>query len=758
MGSRTLLCVEPDERAVAQIRGALAPFGLAVESIPNGEAAVEWARANDPLIIIVSVEPRKVGYAVCNKLKRSPDLQHIPLILTSSEETPQTFEQHKKLKSRADDYLLKPFGDDDFIGKVGGLIELRAPVLHRPGNGANPDHALLGADVSEELAVGDSDIVQEDEDGDPQRARAGLFGERGGLDAAFERETDAAFAALQSSGETAPLHPVRDSGGSMWEEEKTRATNSVLETEELPEVEVEETGGPFLNLFPSAEPTPLPAAPPPAPDEVNITPDPMPNPLAAEGRLGDRLGDLQARVQSLEIERRSLQEQLQIARRQGGDATPGQPLSKDREYLSLREIINRKEKDLLDLRDALDAKDRQILDQKDRFREQDRARRDLEEKMLDIERNLVAVEERASALSHDKEKAIEREKTLKGRLDEQQLELAQAHEENEVLEKRLGQTEGVRGDLESRIAEVEATHQAELARLRDERILAETALRAELEALQKRSADELNALSDQLLAELDRTRKEHEQVLAATRSDQTAQLERERQAQTEALQLKDKAHAAELESLRHRLEGERSEGDERRQRELAEAETRRLVDLEAAEHKLSEETRQQKEDYEAKLSALERLHLHEKAELADRHRADLEQGAGRSSRAEAELETRLGELSELQTRVETLEAERDRLAAELAERDGRIGQFRDKAGDLEAKSAEYEDQILRAYQKLRTDDKLIDRAKRALAVALQVLDERTASPAAPPGPSATPSPPAQLSAVHPAGEDPGAGG
>jgi response regulator RpfG family c-di-GMP phosphodiesterase len=40
-------------------------------------------------MIIVSVEPRKVGYAVCNKLKRSSDLQHIPLILTSAEETPR---------------------------------------------------------------------------------------------------------------------------------------------------------------------------------------------------------------------------------------------------------------------------------------------------------------------------------------------------------------------------------------------------------------------------------------------------------------------------------------------------------------------------------------------------------------------------------------------------------------------------------------------------------------------------------------------
>lgn len=743
MASRTLLCVEPDERAVAQIRGALAPFGIAVENIPNGEAAVEWARANGPLLIVVSVEPRKVGYAVCNKLKRSSDLQHIPLILTSSEETPQTFEQHKKLKSRADDYLLKPYGDDDFVSKVGGLVELRAPSLHRPGNGANPDHALLGADVSEELAVADSDIVHEDEDGGLHRPASSLFGgQRGGLDAAFERETDAAFAALQSTGETAPLGPVREVGASMWEEEKTRATN-VLESE-LPEVEVEDTGGPFLaGLFPSPES----ATPPPMPDEVNLTPDPS---------IDARMSELQARVETLENERQGLFEQLQAARRLS-ENTPSQPLSKDREYLSLREIINRKEKDLLDLRDALDAKDRQILDQKDRFREQDRARRDLEEKMLEVERNLVAVEERSTALAHDKEKAIERERTLKARLDEQQLELAAAHEENDILDKRLAQTEGSRGDLESRLTALEERHAAELARLREERTHAESELKNELDAQQKRSAEEINALSDQLLAELDRLRKEHEQVLAATRDDQTALLERERQTQAEALQTKDKAHAAELESLRHRLEEERNEGDQRRQRELGEGETRRLVDLEAAEHRRLDEIRQQKEDYEAKLSALERLHLHEKGELTDRHREELEQGAGQSVRAENELESRTVELSDLRSRWDSLESDRDRQAAELAERESRLSQLRDKAADLEAKAAEYEDQILRAYQKLRSDDKLIERAKRALAISLQVLDERTAAPGSAPGPTASATPPAQLVSVQ-SGEDPGAGG
>ena len=72
---------------------------------------MEWGRSNKPAVIVLSVEPRKVGYAICNKLRRSPSLREVPLLLISVEETLATFEQHKKLKSRADEYLLKPLDE-----------------------------------------------------------------------------------------------------------------------------------------------------------------------------------------------------------------------------------------------------------------------------------------------------------------------------------------------------------------------------------------------------------------------------------------------------------------------------------------------------------------------------------------------------------------------------------------------------------------------------------------------------------------------
>ena len=301
MDARTLLCVEPDEGAVEQIRSALEPYGFEVQSIPNGEAAVDWARHNEPSLIIVSVEPRKVGYAVCNKLKRANELQRIPLILTSAEETPQTFDQHKKLKSRADEYLLKPFTIDELLAKVGTLVHLQDPEATSRVNGNNlrVGESLLGADISQELSVGDSDIMDEATAANIRLTAGNPFARGNIFDAAFDQEADAAFAAIQSPGETAPIRtgaaaaPAAATGPSEWDDEKTSTT-------------LHDRGGllhPRRAASPGAVPSPshfalFPTdAEVPQPEEVSVT-----SSLADPSLLDGKIADLNARIQTLEAD------------------------------------------------------------------------------------------------------------------------------------------------------------------------------------------------------------------------------------------------------------------------------------------------------------------------------------------------------------------------------------------------------------------------------------------------------------------------
>ena len=131
MADRIALAIEPDTDTANQIRRLLEPKGFKVENISNGDDAMEWGRTNKPAVIILSVEPRKVGYAISNKLRRSPSLREVPLVMISSEETLATFEQHKKLKSRADEYLLKPLEESVFVSKVAGLVGIGGTAMTR---------------------------------------------------------------------------------------------------------------------------------------------------------------------------------------------------------------------------------------------------------------------------------------------------------------------------------------------------------------------------------------------------------------------------------------------------------------------------------------------------------------------------------------------------------------------------------------------------------------------------------------------------
>ena len=49
--------------------------------------------------------------------------------------------------------------------------------------------------------------------------------------------------------------------------------------------------------------------------------------------------------------------------------------------------------------------------------------------------------------------------------------------------------------------------------------------------------------------------------------------------------------------------------------------------------------------------------------------------------------------------------------------------LRGEIASLEQENANYQEQVLRAYQKIKTDEAMVARAKKAMAIALTVLDD-----------------------------------
>lgn len=112
---------EPVDDIIIQ---ACSDRGLGFRQLADGQEALAYAKENPPSIMVLNVElPKVSGYTVCNKVKKDTGLKGVPLILTSSQATTDIFEQHKKLKTRAEEYLLKPYSSDDLLARIDHLME-----------------------------------------------------------------------------------------------------------------------------------------------------------------------------------------------------------------------------------------------------------------------------------------------------------------------------------------------------------------------------------------------------------------------------------------------------------------------------------------------------------------------------------------------------------------------------------------------------------------------------------------------------------
>jgi CheY-like chemotaxis protein len=122
---KNVLLIESDTTFARAMSAALESRGYGVRTSPDGKEGFELARALHPDCVVLCVElPGLSGYSWCNRLKKDGTLKSIPLVITSSEATPETFDQHRKLKTRAEDYLLKPFQPETLVERVGALVGL----------------------------------------------------------------------------------------------------------------------------------------------------------------------------------------------------------------------------------------------------------------------------------------------------------------------------------------------------------------------------------------------------------------------------------------------------------------------------------------------------------------------------------------------------------------------------------------------------------------------------------------------------------
>src|SRR5882672_8604040 len=140
-----VLVFESDPAFAGELRTELGRLGLVAQVVDDGNAGLVAAAAEKPDLILLSIElPRMNGFSVCNKLKRDPALKEVPLIIMSSDSTEETFEQHRRLRTHAEDYVHKPIDFTDLLARITAHVAIGGAA---GGARAGDDDIVIDDDI-----------------------------------------------------------------------------------------------------------------------------------------------------------------------------------------------------------------------------------------------------------------------------------------------------------------------------------------------------------------------------------------------------------------------------------------------------------------------------------------------------------------------------------------------------------------------------------------------------------------------------------
>jgi len=606
-----ILLIENDVAFAQELAQAIEARGVEARVTGDGKEGVDLAKVDRPDLIVLCVElPRMSGYSVCNKLKKDEQLKSIPLVIISAEATPETFEQHRKLKTRAEGYLIKPFEPAALLATIEGLVDLP------------PEPPVVSSD----------DLVSLDE---------------------VELDTAEADPAQPSALTIAPQAAAEDDDLKLLDEAFESLASEDVQPEE----------GPAPEIAPAA-------AEASAEGEVIGYPEPIIG-HPEVGKLGDEADVSLMALDAEEITDVDLGRAAALF-----DATPVDGSAAAR--LAAMAAA-----------DPDAGKDAEIGQLQGR----------IAELLAEVACGSEMLERRNGELS----KVSARLRALEADLQERQ---AGATRDERLRRPSEEQTRGAETAVERpeaalRTAAEETRRAEERARALEADVKRETQ-RAEREEQARKAADTAAA------AAAERARAAEERTRAAEA--------RARAAEEHLHAAEERVHAAE--QLTHAAEARAVTADARTSAAEARADT-------AEQESASLRLRLDEVEQGASFKAAEADQVRQRAEGLAR---ELDTALAQVAAQESDLATLRPELEGVRTELASTRAAADGAHAE-AER--KLAEARKRISDLEAQNAKHEERIVKAYQKIKADEKVREKTKKALAVAVQLLDDRVvgASPA-----------------------------
>ncbi len=112
-----ILVVEDSPTIVSTVEQFLQMQGYGVHVARDGLSALAAVRALSPKLVLLDIMLPKVdGFEVCTVIRNNPTYDRMPIIMMSALTNPEDVERAYTVG--ADDYIKKPFTEDDLIGIV----------------------------------------------------------------------------------------------------------------------------------------------------------------------------------------------------------------------------------------------------------------------------------------------------------------------------------------------------------------------------------------------------------------------------------------------------------------------------------------------------------------------------------------------------------------------------------------------------------------------------------------------------------------
>ena len=121
--ARKLLLADDSITIQKVVELVLAEEDFEIKSASNGEDALNMLSSFKPDIVLADIEMPKVnGYQLCDRIKKNPELSHVPVILLAGAFEP--IDEELSIEVRADDSVIKPFESQELISKINAALTM----------------------------------------------------------------------------------------------------------------------------------------------------------------------------------------------------------------------------------------------------------------------------------------------------------------------------------------------------------------------------------------------------------------------------------------------------------------------------------------------------------------------------------------------------------------------------------------------------------------------------------------------------------